>query len=228
MAEETRIVKIEVDAGPVEKAAISIKTLTDANKKLREERKNLDITTEEGRKEIERINKSLDRNNQLIKDNSSTIEKNRMNVGNYTESIKAAAPALDKMTGGLYSAAQGAVGMTKSMLAFVASGPGVIFLALGAAIGALTAYFKGSEEGQDKLAKVMAIGKVAFEGFMVVVEKVGEVVFAVGEAIFSAGGKLLNFFSSSAKGAVDSVIDAGSKIADLGKIPRGRRAATRR
>lgn len=216
MSEETRIIKIEVEGGPsVDKAAISLKSLTEANKKLREERKTLDITTEEGKRQIEAINKSLDRNTDLIKQNSSTIEKNRMNVGNYTESIKAAAPALDKLTGGAYSAARGMVGMTKSALAFIATPIGAVIGAIGLAIGALTAYFKGSEEGQDKLAKVMAIGKVVFEGFMVAVEKVGEVVFAVGEAIFTAGDKLLNFFSKSAGGAVDSVIKAGSKIADL-------------
>lgn len=215
MADETRIIKIEIDTGDTQKAAISLQSLTDANKKLREERKSLDITTAEGQKQIELINKSLDRNNDLIKQNSSTLEKNRLNVGNYTESIKAAAPALDKMTGGLYSAAQGAVGMTKSAMAFIATPIGAVIGALGIALGALTAYFKGSEEGQDKLAKVMSVGKVVFEGFMVAVEKVGEVLFTVIETIGTGVDNLIGFFSSSAKAGIDATINAGTKIADL-------------
>lgn len=214
--EETRIIKIEVEGGPsVDKAAISLKTLTEANKKLREERKNLDITTAEGQKQIELINKSLDRNNDLIKQNSSTLEKNRLNVGNYTESIKAAAPALDKLTGGAYSAAQGMFGMTKSALAFLATPIGAVIGALGLAVGALTAYFKGSEEGQDKLAKVMAVGKVVFDSVLVVVEKLGEALFAIGEVIASGVGAVIDFFAPKVGQMLSDTIKSGSDIADL-------------
>jgi zinc transporter ZupT len=62
--------------------------------------------------------------------------------------------------------------MVKGALAFIATPIGAVIAALGLAIGALTAYFKGSEEGQDNLTRVMNIGKVVFNGFMVVVEKV--------------------------------------------------------
>ncbi len=55
MADETKIIKIEIDTGPVDKAVTSIKSLTDANRALREERKNLDITTVEGKKRIDEI-----------------------------------------------------------------------------------------------------------------------------------------------------------------------------
>lgn len=216
MSEETRIIKIEVEGGPsVDKAAISLKSLTEANKKLREERKDLDITTEEGRKQIELINKSLDRNNDLIKQNSSTIEKNRLNVGNYTESIKAAAPALDKLTGGAYSAAQGMVGMTKSALAFLATPIGAVIGALGVAVAALTAYFKGSEEGQDKLAKVMAVGKVVFDSVLVVVEKLGEALFSIGEVVASGIGSVIDFFAPKVGKMLSDTIKTGSDIADL-------------
>lgn len=177
MPEETRIIKIEIDAEPTQKAAISLQSLADANRKLREERKNLDITTAEGRKQIELINQSLDRNNDLIKQNSSTLEKNRLNVGNYTESIKAAAPALDKMTGGAYSAAQGAAQMTKSAMAFIATPIGAVIGAIGVALGALISYFKGSEEGQDRWNKIVKIGSTLLEKLMDVAEGLGEALF---------------------------------------------------
>jgi len=102
-----------------------------------------------------------------------------MNVGNYTG-------ALDKLIPGLGATVEGFKNTTKAALAFIATPIGAVIGALGLAVAALTQYFKGSEEGQDKLAKVMAIGKGIFEGFLVAVEKVGEVVFMVGEALMRA------------------------------------------
>lgn len=174
MADETKIIRIEIDTGPIEKAAISIQSLTEANKKLRQERKELDITTEEGRQSIERINQSLDRNDKLIKENSSSLEKQRLNVGNYTKSIKEAIPGLDALTGGAASAATGIYSMVKASLAFIATPVGAILAAIGIALASLTAYFKGSEEGQDKLNKIMQIGGAIMEKFQDVLEAVGK------------------------------------------------------
>lgn len=202
---ETVILEFEVDS---KDAVQSIENLTKANKALREERKKLDTSTEEGQQRIKAINAQLDENTKVIKDNSSALEKQRMNVGNYTG-------ALDKLIPGLGATVEGFKNTTKAALAFIATPIGAVIGALGLAVAALTQYFKGSEEGQDKLAKVMAIGKGIFEGFLVAVEKVGEVVFMVGEAIVTAGGKLLEFFSSDAKKAVDSMVNVGVKIADL-------------
>ncbi len=201
---ETVILEFEVDT---KDAVVSIDNLTKANKALREERKKLDTSTDEGQARIKQINAELDKNTNTIKDNSSALEKQRLNVGNYSG-------ALDKLVPGLGATIQGFQGMAKAALAFIATPIGAVIGALGLAIGALTQYFKGSEEGQDKLAKVMAIGKVIWEAFLVAVEKVGEVIFAVGETVVKAGGKLLDFFGLSSD-AVDSVISAGVKIADL-------------
>jgi len=202
---ETVILEFEVDS---KDAVQSIENLTKANKALREERKKLDTSTEEGQARIKAINSELDKNTNTIKDNSSALEKQRLNVGNYTG-------ALDKLVPGLGATVQGIQASTKAALAFIATPIGAVIGALGLAVAALTQYFKGSEKGQDDLAKVMAVGKVIWEGFKVILEKVGEVVFAVGEAVVAVGGKLLSFFSSSAKGAVDSVVNAGLKIAEL-------------
>lgn len=219
MADETRIIKIEIDAGPVERAAISIKTLTDANKKLREERKSLDITTAHGQKQIELINQSLDRNDKLIKQNSSTLEKQRLNVGNYTKSIEQAIPALNGMTGGAADAAQGIVGMTKSSLAFIATPFGAIIAAIGIAVGALTAYFKGSEDAQNKLNRIMAVGSVIFEKFQDILEAVGKVLFESIIAPFQALAGVFNKFfpetSASIKNYFSEITDAADKMSSL-------------
>lgn len=223
---ETIILEFEVDTSD---AVVSIDSLTKANKALREERKNLDLQTDSGVKRAQEINTQIDKNTNVIKANSSTLEKNRLNVGNYTESINkskvglqdfnknlgAATPALDNMSGGLVSAGQGFMGMVKGVLAFIATPIGAVIGAIGLAISALTAYFKGSEEGQDKLAKVMAIGKVVFDGFLVAVEAVGEGIFKVIEIVGSGVDKIINIFSPAVGAAFDATIKKGADIADL-------------
>lgn len=216
MADETRIIKIEIDGGgEAEKAVVTLKSLSEENKRLREERSKVNIATAEGVKQVEELNKKIDQNNQRIKDNSSTIEKNRMNVGNYTESIKAAAPALDKLTGGAYSAAEGIAATTKQAVAFIATPFGAVIAAIGLALGSLIQYFKGSEEGQDKLAKVTAVAKVVWEGFLVIVEQVGGAVYKAGEFIAGIGKTLIDFFAPAVGAAMDAAVDAGSRMADL-------------
>lgn len=168
---ETIILDFQVDTGDAVK---SIGNLTKANKDLREERKNLDLSTKEGKERIKEINAALDDNNKTIKENSSALEKSRLNVGNYTG-------ALDKLVPGLGSTVNGFFDMTKAALAFIATPIGAVIGAIGLAIGALTAYFKGSEEGQNKWNKVVAIGSTLLEKLMDVAEAIGGVLVSIFE-----------------------------------------------
>lgn len=177
---ETIILDFQVDTGDAVK---SIGNLTKANKDLREERKNLDLSTKEGKERIKEINNALDENNKTIKENSSALEKSRLNVGNYTG-------ALDKLVPGLGSTVNGFLDMTKSALAFIATPIGAVIGAIGLAIGALTAYFKGSEEGQNKWNKVVAIGSTLLEKLMDVAEAIGGALVAM----FENPQKALNDF----------------------------------
>src|SRR6478609_4949829 len=120
----------------------SIKGLQIQNANLIKQRNLLNTSTEEGRNKIAEINAQLDKNNETINENSSALEKQRFNIGNYKS-------ALD----------------------------GIVLAAVGAALFALTSYFKGSEEGQNRLNKLVQIGTAIFEQFMNVVEDIGEVIF---------------------------------------------------
>lgn len=168
---ETIILDFQVDTTDAVK---SISNLTKANKDLRDERKNLNLDTKEGQTRIKEINAALDENNKTIKENSSALEKSRLNVGNYTG-------ALDKLVPGLGSTVNGFLDMTKSALAFIATPIGAVIGAIGLAIGALTAYFKGSEEGQNKWNKVVAIGSTLLEKLMDVAEAIGGVLVSMFE-----------------------------------------------
>lgn len=108
MAEETVIIDFQVNE---QEAVVSIENLTKANKALREERNKLNLATEEGVKRAAEINGLIDRNTNAIKSNSSAIEKQRLNVGNYTNSIKAAAGELKNFAGSLTSVVPGLSGL---------------------------------------------------------------------------------------------------------------------
>lgn len=70
-----------------------IKTIAEArknNKDLLAIRNQLDLSTKEGVEQLGIINTQLDKNNEFIKSNVSAYEKQKINIGNYTQSIKEA------------------------------------------------------------------------------------------------------------------------------------------
>lgn len=181
MAEkETVIIDFQVNEG---EAVVSIENLTKANKALREERNKLNLATEEGVKRANEINSIIDRNTNAIKSNSSAIEKQRLNVGNYTNSIKAAAgelknfagsltnvvPGLSGLQAGFSSAKVATEGLSGATKLLVAGPLGLLIVAL----TSLMAYFKGTGEGQDKLTAITKTAGLVWEKFMRVVEGVG-------------------------------------------------------
>ena len=107
---------------------MEVKTMKDAeeqNKILRSARKQLDLTTEEGRKTVERFNSVIDRNTTFLKKNSDQLVQAKMNVGRYKQDIQSAASEilkgnislknmgnLAKSTGGLLKSSMG-VGLTE-------------------------------------------------------------------------------------------------------------------
>lgn len=189
MAERTESVVLDFSID-VEDSIVSIKKLTDANKALREERKNLNISSVEGKKRIDEINATIDKNTATIKTNVSAIEQQKINIGNYKSALDGIAPGLGKFAEGLQAGTKGFKAMTAQALAFIATPIGLVIAAIGAALYALTAYFKGSEEGQNNLNKVVAVGSAIFEQFMNIVEAVGKIIF---DAISNPKQALIDF-----------------------------------
>jgi hypothetical protein len=180
--------KKEVDA-----LAGSILGLQQANKKLRDERKLLDTTTEAGSARIKQLNAEIDKNDAAIKKNSSSLEKQRLNVGNYTG-------ALDKLIPGLGATVNGIAGMTKASLAFIATPIGIVIAALGLAIAAVTKYLTGSEEGMDKFAKISA--------------QVSAVVGVLVDRVIELGGALVAFLTGDFEGGLNKLSGAFAGVGD--------------
>ena len=67
---------------------LTVEKLVAENKKLADERKNLNINTKEGSDRVKDINDKINKNNELIIANSDKLKQQKMNVGNYTDSVK--------------------------------------------------------------------------------------------------------------------------------------------
>lgn len=146
---ETIVLDFKIDTG---QAVVSIESLTKANKDLREERKKVDLSTDEGIKKVQLINTQIDKNTAVIKANSSALEKQRLNVGNYTDSIKKAA-------GEMNIAGQNLGSLTTKMTSFLnpATAAVGIVTGLGAAYAASTTGAKDLEFASNQLGTATAL-----------------------------------------------------------------------
>ena len=86
----------------------TLEKLTLKNKELRQELRELNLETEEGTERQKEIVQEIDANTEVIKENSDSLVQAKMNVGNYTQGIEDAIPALKGMVGGLRNAARAA------------------------------------------------------------------------------------------------------------------------
>ena len=181
-----------------------IKSINDLRKQtndLTKARNNINITTEEGRKQLESLNSKLDENRKLEKENVSQFEQTKLNIGNYTESIKQAVGEM-----GLFGGASKEVNTIMEGLKslFKASGKdiqnlGIAFdvaananqrvvaglkilrvalLATGigailVALGAMITYLNTTREGVDRLNRVLTPLKTVLGGLLGVIQDVG-------------------------------------------------------
>ncbi len=219
MADETIILKVEVDnsdlVSKLEKNKQAIIQLKEEQANLNKAYKDGQLTTKEYAQESVRVE-------QLTKSHTKAygeLSHQLQGTTSFTDKLKNAmgqnAAVADKMTGGLASTAQGIVSMTKAGLTFIATPLGAVIAAIGLALGALTAYFKGTGEGQDKLTKIMSIGGVVMEKVKVAVEFVGKAIFGYIEFIASAWKKIIDVLIPSFGKAIDEAVAMGDAIAKL-------------
>lgn len=179
---ESIILEFTVDEG----ASIeTIESLTKANKALREERKKLNLDTEEGKKRINEINAALDRNNTKIKDNSSAIEKQRANIGNYKSALDGVHPTLGKVGEGLEAGASGFKAMTLQALRFIATPIGAVLAALVTVFTLLKTALSQNDALMDKFENVTNAVGVVLEVVVARVGKLGEALIALASGNFS-------------------------------------------
>src|SRR5690606_28940035 len=137
----------------------SIAAARQSNKDILALRNQLNPAIKEEADLIELLNNRLDENNEFIKNNASAYERQKINIGNYSESIKEALTDLDifnrqglmtfiaksQEAGGVGNVlvstfkqiTTGIAGITRASLAFIATPIGAVISAIGLVLGGL-------------------------------------------------------------------------------------------
>jgi len=147
----------------------SVNELKAQIKQLQTQNDNLNISTKSG-------SDAFKKNNDKIKDLQKTLKETK----NVSEKTGGAFGALGKnlssIPGPMGGIVSGFGGMTKAALAFIATPIGAIIAAIVIALKALMTYFKGSEEGQNKLAKAMRVFGVVVGNLKDLLANLGELI----------------------------------------------------
>lgn len=196
---ETVILEFEVDT---KDAVVSIESLTKANKALREERKNVNLQTEEGIARVKEINKAIDSNNGTIKANSDALSKQRLNIGNYASAIDRLIPGFDGLSQAVSGSSTFIEGASQSigrmsLASKLLLGPiGLII----AGISLLVSWLTRTEAGGDLLAKT--------------IDQLQAILNVVLDRITAVGGALAKLFTGDIIGAWEDAKTAISGIGD--------------
>ncbi len=175
--------------------ANSVDSLREQNKLLNKLRNSANILTAEGRAELELLNKQLDENNELIKENVDAYTQQKINIGNYKDSIKEAFQELNIFNGGLggfisrsqeaggvgslvtnslKGITQGMLGATKATLAFIATPLGALLAVLVGAFALVKNALDRSEGSMNKLKKAFAPAVGLFKSLLKTLEPLGD------------------------------------------------------
>lgn len=181
----------------------SLDALRKRNVSLKKDRDKLNLSTKDGQKQFKALNKEIKNNNDVLKKAEQAGGDYQRSVGDYGSALSGVSPVL----GGAVSGIQA---MIKASLAFIATPIGAVIAALALGLGALVKFFKSSEEGQNKLNKIMAVASVIMGNLSDIASNVGEAIFNA----FSAPGKTIKALG---KFIQDNIINRFKAIGILGK-----------
>lgn len=199
---ESIILDFEVD---LEDSIESINSLTKANKELRTERNALNIQSESGKKRATEINALLDQNTNKIKNNSSAIERQRANIGNYKSALDGVHPALGKVGEGLEAGTSGLKAMTVQALRFIATPIGAILAALVAVFTLLKTAMSQNNELMDKFENITnAVGTVV----QVIIGRIGKLGEALIALVNGDFDEAINLTGQAFSGLADEIASA--------------------
>lgn len=198
----------------VDKQNKSIAAARKNNTDLNKIRNQLNLTTKEGRKQLDLINKKLDQNNKFIKENVDQYTQQKINIGNYGSALANTNPILGRAIGLMTQikdalvAQKGAMlastaatgGMSKALkifkLALISTGIGALVVAL----GSLVAWLTSTQEGMDKVSKVMA--------------QMGAAIDVVVDRIIQVGGAFAKLLDGDFEGALNDITGAFAGMGD--------------
>jgi hypothetical protein len=194
-ATANQIIQTELADYALQQEATSIEQARELIQLLTRERNQLNVSTVEGRERLTLLNTAIDQNNNFVRQNASQMEQQRMNVGNYTNSIRDALSNLNPLNGGLGAfisrsqqaggagnllrtslsdASTGFIGLTKSALAFIITPVGAVITALVLVFLLIKNALDRSSESVDKLTKITGAFTGILNGLLSALEPIGE------------------------------------------------------
>ena len=209
----------------------SIKEAREQNSLLNRLRNEANATTTEGQEEIRKLNNALDANNEFIKENADAYLKQKINIGNYTQSIKDAILNGENLGDSLKETGKGFLGITKSALAFVATPLGAFITLLAGLFALVSNAMSRSEDATNSLTRIFSIFTGVINKVLSALEPLGEFLIdglvmgfeAVGKIAEKTMGLLadaLEFVgwdsaSESVKGFTEEIKEASKASQDL-------------
>jgi len=198
--------------GSVEQLRLELALVTDKWKRLsREEREN-------GKIGKQLVNRKKELTAELKKVESATGD-NRRNVGNYSDALQGLEGNVSTLVPGLGGLANGFRAITGAAKAFIATPIGLILAAVATALGSVVAWFKRTEEGQQKLNIITQVVSKIFGTFLDTVSKLGEAIFNVvkkpGEAIKNFGNNVKSFVVDRIKALLEGISLLGQSLTQL-------------
>lgn len=177
-----------------------VSSITEARQQnilLNKLRNDANATTAEGKKEIESLNEKLDKNNAFIKENSDQYTKQKMNIGNYTESVVDAV----KETGLLTEENK------KSMVVFGYLGN--LYKFVKGSVASIIGDYKAATSATEGMTAAQKAGNIATEGGIAVVKLFRLALAATGIGLLIiAVGLLVNGLSK-----LDPIMDKIEQLA---------------
>lgn len=204
-ANQSKLVALALDT-----EAQSIKEAREQNALLNRLRNETNVSTAEGKAQLDALNQKLNQNNDFIKENADAYLQQKINIGNYKDSIKEAFNELNIFNGGiggfiersqeaggagtllttsLKGAAQGFLGLVKSSLAFIATPIGAILAAIVLAFSLVKNAMNRSEEATNKITKIFTIFSGIVNKLLKALEPLGEFLIDVIVLHFELVGK---------------------------------------
>lgn len=138
-----------------------VKSIEEARARVTEltlQRNKLDISTDKGKETLKQFNAEIDKHNEFIKENVDQYTKQKINIGNYTESIKDAIGQMGGFSGIIGQATTG----VKTFGSIIKANPlSIILFGLSALVG----WFSKTALGGAVLNKIMGTINGVFNSF---------------------------------------------------------------
>lgn len=243
-ATEDNINRNELLNATLGQEVVSISQAREQNKLLLKLRNETNLATEEGVKELELLNKTIDFNNDFIKENSDSLTQQKIGIGGYSEGVKnalnemnpfnqsitvfisnvneagGAMPFLQKGLKGVTSAIGG---MTKAALTFLATPIGAVIGAIGLALGLVVNALTSTQEGMDRVTAVTRPLMAVLEVLFGVVQDMGIALIDAFSNPLESIEKVYNYVKDKVVKQFEALFDvlAGIATMDFKRISKG-------